>query len=101
MHPAIYSALADARDTELRSAGREPRSTRRRRAATPMRRLAGVAAAAAVVVAGAIVVSDSSAASTANAAASAAGPAHVVRFDGPTIAQPGQFGWQAQCPANR
>jgi hypothetical protein len=95
MHPAIYSALADARNAELRSAGREPR----RWATTQRRRLARVAVAAAVVVAGAIAVSDSGAAVPAAGANS--GTVQAVRFDGPTIAQPGQFGWQAQCPADR
>jgi hypothetical protein len=90
MHPAIYSALVDARETE-------PRTAARRVPRRPRRRLAGVAAAAAVVVAGAIAVSDSSAAVTPRADTSTP-VVRPVRFDGPAIAQPGQFGWQAQCP---
>jgi hypothetical protein len=28
----------------------------------------------------------------------AAAAPQLIRFDGPTVAQPGHFGWQAQCP---
>jgi hypothetical protein len=91
MHPAIYSALTEARETELRSARHHETPVRRR---GRKRRLAGVAAAAAVVVGGAVAVSDSSAAVPATSAA----PHAMVRFDGPRIVEPGGFGWQTRCP---
>jgi hypothetical protein len=58
-------------------------------------------AAAAVIVGGAVAVSDSSAAvsdSSAAVPATSAAPHAMVRFDGPRIVQPGDFGWQARCP---
>jgi hypothetical protein len=91
MHPAIHSALTDARETELRGTRHHERPARK---AGRKRRLAAIVAAASVVVGGAVIVSESSAALPVTSAA----PHALVRFDGPRIAQAGGFGWQARCP---
>jgi hypothetical protein len=93
MHPAIQSALTDARETELRSARRveRPAPARRRR-----RRLAAVVAAAVVVVSGAVAVSNSSAAAAPSAADGAA--ATMVHFQGARLVRFGEVTWQDHCP---
>jgi hypothetical protein len=95
MHPAVYTALTEARETELRTARRHHTPSRPHRRP---RRLAAVAALASIVVAGAIVVSDSS-------ASVPVGPGTATntyaRLGSAPIAQPGQFGWQARCPATK